>query len=297
MKILIVGSKGFLGSHFQTFFKEKHDVWGCDVFTDYNEGNFFLLTSTSRDFQNIFRQHKFDVCINASGAASVPESIKNPARDYELNVTNVFHLLDAIRLHNANCKFVNLSSAAVYGNPEQLPVREEDTLNPVSPYGFHKRQAEELCREFHMLFNMSTCSLRIFSAYGPGLKKQIFWDVYNRSRQSHTLELFGTGEETRDFIFVDDIAEAIDCLIKSGSFEGSVFNLASGEGKSIRSVSEIFLTALDWKGQLVFNGLKRKGDPDFWRADISKLGQIGFIPKTSLQSGIKKYIEWVSRLD
>jgi nucleoside-diphosphate-sugar epimerase len=76
-----------------------------------------------------------------------------------------------------------------------------------------------------------------------------------------------------------------------------VYNLASGEAKSIKSVSEIFLVALDWKGQLVFNGLKRKGDPDFWQADISKIRQFGFIPKTSLQSGIKKYVEWVSRLD
>jgi dTDP-glucose 4,6-dehydratase/UDP-glucose 4-epimerase len=285
-----------LGSHLKSFFQKENEVWGADVFTDYNEKNFFLLTTGSPDFQNIFRQHKFDVCINASGAASVPESIKNPGRDFELNVNNVFHLLDAIRLYAPTCKFINLSSAAVYGNPEQMPVREDSALNPVSPYGFHKWQAEQLCQEFYIGFEIPTCSIRIFSAYGPGLKKQIFWDLYLKSQQSSTIELFGNGTESRDFIFIEDISLAVDCLIKKGSFRGSVYNLAFGQGKSIRFVSESFLNALGWKGELVFNGVNRTGDPNYWEADISKIRQLGFVPTTTLDLGIKKYIEWLSQL-
>src|SRR5580765_2711226 len=117
MKILVVGCKGFIGSHLFNNSKDNFDIWGCDVFTDYNETKFFLITTPSSDFKAIFENHKFDLCINASGAASVPDSLINPGRDFELNVHNVFLLLEAIRIHNPTCKFINISSAAVYGNP------------------------------------------------------------------------------------------------------------------------------------------------------------------------------------
>src|SRR5882757_5578665 len=117
MNVLIVGSKGFIGSHVFEVLERKYHVWGCDIFTDYNERNFFLVQPSNLDFLTLFRRYQFDVCINCSGAASVPESLKNPGRDFELNVHNVFLLLEAIRECAPLCRFINLSSAAVYGNP------------------------------------------------------------------------------------------------------------------------------------------------------------------------------------
>jgi UDP-glucose 4-epimerase len=297
MKIFIIGSKGFIGSHLFLYFGQKHETWGCDVFTDYNEKNFFLISSPNTDFQNIFLNHKFEVCINASGAASVPDSMTNPARDFELNVHNVFLLLEAIRIHNPGCKFINISSAAVYGNPVELPVKETQDLNPLSPYGFHKRQAEELCSEYTAIFKVPTCSLRIFSAYGPGLKKQILWDLFIKAQLASYIELFGTGEETRDYIFIYDIVKAIDCVIQRDAFSGSVYNLGCGNAQSLRIVSELFLNCLGWSGNLIFKGIKRAGDPDYWRADISKIKSIGFVPETTLEEGIKKYVEWLLLLE
>ncbi len=297
MNVLIIGSKGFIGSHLSEMLKKKYKVWGCDIFTDYNEGNFFLVQPSNLDFQIIFRKSQFDICINCSGAASVPESLKNPGRDFELNVHNVFLLLEAIRECAPDCKFINLSSAAVYGDPKETPTTESNSLAPVSPYGFHKMLAEKLCSEYFQFYKIQVCSLRIFSAYGVGLKKQIFWDLYTRSKMSHLIELFGTGMEARDFIYIDDILKAIDCIIESAEFNAAVYNLAGGKACYIKQVAEIFLDALRWKGDLKFTGNHRLGDPDFWQADISKISELGFSPGISLEEGIQKYVKWLSSLE
>jgi len=184
MRILIIGSKGFIGSHCYKYFSEKeYNVSGCDVVIDYTEKKYFLIVASNSDFHTIFEKNSFDVCINCSGAANVSDSIKNPRRDFFLNTVNVFSILYASREYNPTCKFLNISSAAVYGRPIGLPIVESFKLNPISPYGIHKKISEEICSEFYNQFNINTCSIRIFSAFGPGLKKQLFWDIYKKSKK------------------------------------------------------------------------------------------------------------------
>jgi len=293
MKLLIVGCKGFLGSHVMDAFVESYDAWGCDVHTNYNEKRFFLINSSSVDFLSLFRQHKFDLCINCSGAASVPDSLKNPQLDFEWNVRNVQLLLEAIRREAPACKLINLSSAAVYGNPQNLPVQEIEPLKPMSPYGFHKMLSEQICTSYSQFFQIQVCNLRIFSAYGPRLKKQILWDLFLKSKQASAIELFGTGNETRDFIYVDDIIRAIECVIEKGCFSADIYNVASGHAASIKKVSEIFLKMINWNGVIRFSNNIRPGDPVFWQADINKLKDLGFVPKIALEEGIQRYTEWL----
>jgi UDP-glucose 4-epimerase len=297
MKLLIIGSKGFIGSHCVAWFGRQHEVWAADVHTDYNEKNFFLVSPANSDFHGVFVRQKFDFCINCSGAASVPDSLVDPARDYQLNVNNVFYLLEAIRVTSPDCKFLNLSSAAVYGNPKEFPISEKQVANPLSPYGYHKLYAEQLCGEYFHFYKIRTSSLRIFSAYGPGLKKQIFWDLFLKTTQANEIQLFGSGRETRDYIFIEDIMRGIQCILDRDVFDASVYNLASGVSRTIEEVSRLFLDALGWKGKIEFSGKKREGDPDFWSADISKLQSLGFVPQVSVQEGIKKYVKWLSQSD
>ena len=175
-KFLIIGSKGFIGSHLKTYLEKKnYEVWGADVIIDYvNKERYFLVDASNASFHPIFEKEKFDVCVNCSGAASVPDSLENPLRDFHLNVSNTFKLLDAIKTYSPFCKFINLSSAAVYGNPLSLPIREKDKAIPISPYGFHKLMSEKICEEFYRFFGIQTCSLRIFSAYGGiSIKKPV----------------------------------------------------------------------------------------------------------------------------
>ena len=107
-------------------------------------------------------------------------SFKDPLFDFNLNVFNVFKILEAIKLFNDKCKFVNLSSAAVYGNPDILPIIETSTILPISPYGFHKSISETIVKEYYSVYKIQSISLRVFSVYGEYLKKQLFWDLYNK---------------------------------------------------------------------------------------------------------------------
>ncbi len=293
MNILIIGSKGFIGTHCVNHFSLQHNVWECDVVTDYNNENYYLVDATNADYSEIFREQEFDICINCSGAASVPDSIKNPQRDFILNTYTVFKQLDALRKYNANCKYINLSSAAVYGNPESLPIIETQTLAPISPYGKHKKMAEDICCEFYEDFNINTCSLRIFSAYGPGLKKQLFWDLSKKYNNSTNIELYGTGDESRDFIYITDIIEALECVIKEGAFKGETINIANGEELTIKIIANLFYNFLDPNTNVNFGGEQRKGDPTNWRADINKLIQLGYIKNVTIEEGLANYIEWL----
>lgn len=294
--ILILGSKGFIGSHCLAHFVNLlgWQAWGGDVVSDYASPNYFLIDPSNSDFHALFEAVEFDVCINCSGAASVPDSIVHPKRDFYLNTLNVFNLLDAIREHRPGCCFVNLSSAAVYGSPEKLPIRETQDIRPVSPYGYHKRIAEELCREFHEIYGLATCSVRIFSSYGPGLKKQLFWDIYRKSQGSSEIRLFGTGQESRDFIYISDVVRALALLVEAPSyFDGRSLNLATGREHCVKDVAEILLGHLGWTGNLTFSGEHRKGDPVHWRADTSRFDALGFSPMVAIEEGLREYAKWL----
>lgn len=295
MKILIIGSKGFIGTHVEKYFrqKEKFEVWSCDVIVDYGKENYFVIDATNADYHSIFQFIQFDLCINCSGAASVPDSLKNPIRDFTLNVSNVYKILDAIRQYQHICKFINFSSAAVYGNPKKLPIVESVELAPVSPYGIHKKMSEDICKEFYQMFGVKTCSLRIFSAYGEGLKKQLFWDIYQKFMVSKQIELYGTGKETRDFIYIHDLLQGLQCVIDNGLFNGDTINISSGIEISIEECAKLFCAGIEDQIEITFNNCVKPGDPLNWRADISIIKSFGFNPIYSMEEGLKNTSKWV----
>ncbi len=293
MKVLIVGAKGFIGSHCVKYFAAKYEVWSCDIVVDYDQPNYILLDPVNDNFEAVFSSQKFDLCINCSGAASVPDSYQYPHRDFTLNTYNVFKQLDAIRQYNPGCKFINLSSAAVYGNPVSLPVQEDQTLNPISPYGLHKKMAEAICYEFNKFFALKTCSLRIFSAYGPGLKKQLFWDLYRKGTRSAEIELFGTGKETRDFIYISDLVRAIEIISLNGAFGGETLNVGNGIETTIEEAVATFYSAFPKEVAYKFIGENRKGDPINWVADIQTLKRFGYQQAVNLETGLQNYYEWI----
>lgn len=293
MKILVVGSKGFIGSHCVDFFSKEHEVWGCDVVIDYNTPNYLFIESVDSDFQDIFLCQKYDVCINCSGAASVPFSLERPFHDFQLNTLNVYKILESIRRFNSECKYINLSSAAVYGNPDRLPIHEDDGLVPVSPYGVHKMMAEWICREFSSFWSVKTCCIRIFSAYGPGLRKQLLWDLSQKVVKNERVELFGTGHETRDFIYVTDVVAVIDTVIRESHFNGDIVNAANGRQVAIADIARAMMQSLGCKKEIVFNQVTRKGDPLNWEADVTRLFLMGYRPQVDIETGINNYVLWL----
>lgn len=299
MKICIIGARGFIGSHCVSYFSQKGAfVCKADITPPVcGEINYFQLSAEKDDFDELFKLQGFDVCINASGSANVGFSFEQPELDFELNVVNVQKILSSLKKYNPACKFINFSSAAVYGNPSRLPVKEEDPPKPLSPYGLHKLQSELLLLEYHQFFKLKTCTLRVFSAYGEGLKKQLFWDLYQKAQKADVVELFGTGKETRDFIHVHDLVRCVDTIIQKAPFEGDVYNVASGRQITIQEAVDCFFKLYNPKKKVIFTGKLKVGDPAFWQADISKIQTLGFEVSITFEEGLKRYTQWLKELE
>jgi len=294
MNLLILGSEGFIGSNALEYFLSKgHQVFGADIVLK-QARNYYLINPERADFSTIFIKNQFDACINATGAANVQLSFSNPSTDYVLNTANVYEILNSIREHNPRCKFMNISSAAVYGNPVELPIKETSALKPLSPYGYHKMYSEQICMEFYEFFKLQTISVRIFSAYGEGLKKQLFWDLFKRVNSAEIeIEVFGTGKESRDFIYIQDLLFALECILEKAKFDGAAINVASGVESTIEQAVDLFIRSFEKKINVKFCGEPKMGDPLNWRADISLLNELGFKNRFSLEMGIKNYCTWL----
>lgn len=292
--LLVLGSEGFIGSNAVRYFSSQgYRVTKADIHLK-DAPDYFLINAELPSFNDIFTEREYDVCINATGAANVQLSFSHPDVDHTLNVSNVFHILNSIRKYNPACKFINLSSAAVYGNPTEIPIRETTPVGPLSPYGMHKLYSEQICREFHDFFGIQTVSLRIFSAYGEGLRKQLFWDLYQKIKEAKdVVELFGTGRESRDFIYIRDVVVAIGCVVQNATFDGSVINIASGVESTIEYAAHCFIKALGKDIAVRFTRNNKIGDPLNWRTDIRLLTSLGFSNRYSLAEGINNYVKWL----
>ncbi|HEY2581888.1 MAG TPA: NAD-dependent epimerase/dehydratase family protein [Mucilaginibacter sp.] len=294
-KIFILGSEGFIGNHCINYFLRKgYQVFGCDLLDIQNPAyTYFKISRFDPEFYKYFDFIKFDVCINAAGSGSVPLSFSHPYNDFEANSIDIFKILEAIKNYNPDCRYLNISSAAVYGAPQKLPIDEQSKIAPLSPYGWHKYLSELICKEYHALYKIKTCSVRPFSVYGPGLKKQLFWDIYQKCRQSQKVELFGTGDESRDFIYVDDLIAAFNLIIEKDCFNGITINIATGIETSIKHAAELLCGHIDPNIKISFNNQAREGDPLNWRADISTLSSLGFKSQTTIETGLYNYNEWL----
>ena len=234
---------------------------------------------------------KPDLIVHCAGSAVVGESFNNPYIDFQANVSTTLNVLEYIRLYSPHTRLVYPSSAGVYGKAAKLPISEDSQLNPVSPYGFHKKIAEELCLSYAKNYGLSISIVRLFSVYGDGLRKQIFWDACLKASKGNS-EFFGTGEETRDFIHIDDVTRLLYIAGENAEQGVCLINGGSGIQIKIRDILSQLFTELKCNKDIVFNSVYRAGDPMHYQADITKANLLGWYPKVSLDQGIKKYVEW-----
>jgi UDP-glucose 4-epimerase len=301
--ILITGAAGFIGGYVASHFGERG--WRVTA-VDRNETATDLhlasvdfrsyikddLTEVSR-LSRILDENRPDVCIHLAAPANVGLSFRQPLEDFLGHTLPLLRILEAIRQCADPPQLLLVSSAAVYGNPESFPVAEEHRIRPISPYGFHKYQQEILLDEYRVLYGLRVCKARIFSTYGPGLKQLAVWDITQRAiAGDYTVR--GTGEETRDYLFIADVAEAIRCIAENAPFSGEAINVASGQEIPISRLAAMIYSQL--------GGAKRPelvpidsdpGNPKRWRADTTRLQQLGFAQRTSLDCGLRLTVDWI----
>lgn len=300
--VFITGVGGFLGGYMARHFASLGcDVAGCDSCSEEAVDNlglshFFRGQLPDQNLRDWLGMAAADMIVHCAGSASVPYSMENPAQDFERNLRVTFELLEVCRKLDFHGGVLLMSSAAVYGNPDTIPVDEDSPIAPVSAYGYHKRQAEIQCEEYAKLFGIRAASLRIFSAYGAGLQKQVIWDLSQKLQKEGPLELQGVGSETRDFVHARDVARATEIIANRGELAGEVYNVASGEEHQIAQIAKLLCTAYGVEKEIIFSGSLPTGVPSRWRADIGKIRSLGYEPSVSLRDGIEDFASWAKSL-
>jgi len=291
---LVTGANGFLGRHVARRLKSRgYFVTGLAREEIGTSDCFDGLIAPPLSFEGMVRTHrKYDVVVHCAGNGSVGDSIRDPMLDFKKTVDATAELLEYLRLYNPECHLIYPSSAAVYGLKSDQMIREEDSLNPVSPYGFSKRIAELLCTNYHQNFGLRISIIRFFSIYGPGLRKQLLWDACGRILGAEDKAVFwGTGRETRDWINIVDALDLIEKLIEHPR-DFLIVNGGSGERTTLEQTLGSLSRILDAKCSVTFSGQKRSGDPEFFWSAQELAKSIGFQCRVPLLIGLERYVEW-----
>jgi UDP-glucose 4-epimerase len=303
MNILVTGAYGFLGRHVAKIFKENghhviglgHGKWHQEEYVKWGIDDWFESTITFEALMTI--NIKFEVIVHCGGSGSVSFSYSNPYEDFQKSVQSTLSILEYIRLQAPNCKFIYPSSPAVQGQLPDRPILESIISSPISPYGFHKKSAEELCLSYHKNYNIKVGIIRFFSVYGPGLQKQLLYDACSKITNSKEREIifFGTGKETRDWININDAVDLIYKLtINLTAWE--TINGASGKRIEIIEILNLLASKFDKKISIRFNGDVRQGDPIYFWADISRAYKYNWRPQVFLEDGISEYVKYFKSL-
>lgn len=304
-RILITGVGGFLGQQVCRELRSSGaHVTGIDrrPLSKNNDTTsqphaFIQLDLASELLFEQLKDRPFDTIFHLAGMAYAAKSVEEPAVDFVDNLAATFNLLNVLRRCEFAGRLVYTSTAAVYGESQQLPIDEETLTRPISPYGVSKLAAEEYIRVFSAIYGFRAVIARIFSLYGPGQKKQVIYDILCKTLLADgPIALLGDGRDVRDFLYVSDAARALAMLAASAKVGSTVFNLCSGRGDTIAALAQLVVTTADGDvGRIVFSGHQRAGEPLCWIGCSEKLFGIGFSLQVGLSTGVAETVKWFRR--
>ncbi|MFX0142073.1 MAG: SDR family NAD(P)-dependent oxidoreductase [Candidatus Hodarchaeota archaeon] len=304
-KILVTGGAGFIGSHITD--KLLNEGFEVTVVDDLSTGRleniahhqdnkyFHFIKVDIRNFDNIKEiVTDKDVIFHEAAITSVPFSVRQPIITNDINVRGTLNLLKSC-LDTDVKRFIFASSASVYGEISILPIKEEMSLNPKSPYAVSKIAAEHYANLFYNLYGLETIILRYFNVYGPRARENqgVISKFINLFLKNERPIIFGDGEQTRDFINVNDVAHANILALSEKKAVGEIINIGTGVASSINQIVNLLQETLDKKHISPRYVNPRAGDVRHGYFDITKAQKyLNFYPKITLKEGICQISEW-----
>lgn len=298
--VLITGGFGFLGRAVAAKLKKQgyrvvgigRGRWPSE---EALQSGFDVWLDAGVSLPSLMTLHEpFELVVHCAGNGSVGYSLTNPLQDFYKTVQGTAELLEYMRITKSAALLVYPSSAGVYGAKDDVPIKEGDSLNPISPYGQHKKIVEDLLQSYSRTYSIRIAIIRFFSIYGAGLTKQLLWDASRKLRfaQDGRAVFWGTGNETRDWISSEDAAELV-FLVSKTKEQFCVLNGAAGIRVTVRDTLDLLQSSLGTKIEIAFNNVVRDGDPRYYHADVSQAIALGWQPLVKLPQGIQNYVKWL----
>lgn len=309
-KYLITGGAGFIGSNFAH--KIVEDGNNVVIVDDLSMGllkniedlpedkcTFYNESIANYDFMaKLLLKERFDYIVLLAAVASVADSVARPYDTHLVNQEANIHILETIRKYGIPVKkIIFASSAAVYGDDPELPKKETSPICPLTPYAIDKFASERYVLTYGRLYNIPTVATRFFNVYGPKQNPNspysgVLSIIQNCLVRDKTFTLYGDGKQTRDFVYVKDVINVLDLLLKTKEACWDVYNVATGVSSELNDVIYAFEKAMDKKLNVEYKEA-RTGDIKDSVADISNLKTLGYSPKYSLLDGLTEYTKMV----
>lgn len=301
-RVLVTGGAGFIGSHLvEELLRGGWEVTVLDNFStgkmenlggQLERGDLRIMRGDIREASAVRRAlDEVGVVLHLAAVTSVPYSLEHPDETYLVNVGGTRNLLEGC-LRGMVERFIYISTCAVYGEPEYLPIDEDHPKRPASPYAESKLEAERLCGEFQESYGLDMTVLRLFNVYGPRMRADSYGGVIStfirRLREGKPLIIYGDGEQTRDFIHVSDAVRAMMLVLVKGGLSGETFNIATGIPTSINRLAAMISELSGESKPMLIHLEARAGEPRHSYGDIRRAREkLGFEPNINLKEGLR----------
>src|SRR5215468_1037056 len=312
MQFLVTGGAGFIGSHlvdrllapnparvvvidnFDEFYDPQ--IKRANIAGHVKNQAYRLIEADIRDYaalKQVFSDQHFDAIIHLAAKAGVRPSVNDPRAYTEVNVNGTMNLLELAE-RNGVRKFVFGSSSSVYGPEAIPPFREDAPLAPISPYASTKASGELLAHAYSQLYGMQVICLRFFTVYGARQRPDLAIHKFARLIASRSpIPVYGDGSAERDFTYIDDIIQGVTAAIEYDATPFEIINLGESQTVTINRMIELLEEALGSKA-IIERRPPQPGDLPLTHADITKARKLlGYQPTTPIETGIKKFAEWL----
>ncbi|WAI01194.1 SDR family oxidoreductase [Methanogenium organophilum] len=310
-KIVITGGAGFIGSHIAESLVTDNEVVVIDNLDGYYspslkqrnldsisaKGDYTFINGDITDLKFVRSVISSDVdyVYHEAAQAGVRISVEDPFKPNDVNVVGTLNVLQSSLDAGVN-RVINASSSSVYGKVEYLPFDEKHPTQPVSPYGVSKLAAEHYCRVFNEVYDLSTVSLRYFTVYGPRMRPDLAISIFtDRMLKNEPITIFGNGEQTRDFTYIDDIVKANLNLLKKSNADGCAMNIGGGNRITVNELLTYLRKITGSMSEVIYSD-QQKGDAEHTLADTGFAREhIGYVPEIDIENGLKKFVEWYTK--